>query len=34
MYVPYGAVDEDMAGTWFAHQAVKYLKEKKDQPFF
>jgi choline-sulfatase len=32
---PFGAVDEDMAGTYFARQAVQYLKErKKGQPFF
>ncbi len=32
--LPYGAVDADMAGTWFAEQAVRYLQENKDRPFF
>jgi len=31
---PYGAVDRDMAGTWFAEQAVEYLKQKREKPFF
>lgn len=31
---PYGAVDADMSGTYFAEQAVKYLEEKRDKPFF
>jgi arylsulfatase A-like enzyme len=31
---PYGAVDADMSGTFFAEQAVKYLGEKRDKPFF
>jgi choline-sulfatase len=34
MAAPYPAVDEDMAGTWFARQAIKYLEEHKDRPFF
>jgi choline-sulfatase len=32
--LPYPAVDEDMAGTYFANQSIKYLKENKDEPFF
>jgi choline-sulfatase len=31
---PYGAVDADMAGTWFAEQAARYLHEPRDRPFF
>src|SRR5262245_18810573 len=31
---PFGAVDADMGGTYFAEQAVKYLGEKRDRPFF
>ncbi len=34
MTVPLAAVDEDMAGTWFARQATEFLEQKKDQPFF
>lgn len=34
MTAPYPAHDEDMAGTYFANQAIKFLEEKKDQPFF
>jgi choline-sulfatase len=31
---PYGAVDADMGGTYFAEQASRYLREKRDRPFF
>ncbi len=34
MYYPYGAYDEDMAGTWFARQGQKYLREHRENPFF
>lgn len=34
-YRPYGAYDEDMPGTWFAHKAVEYLNQQEDdRPFF
>jgi arylsulfatase A-like enzyme len=33
-YLPYGAIDQDMAGSWFAREAVKFLEEKKNDPFF
>jgi choline-sulfatase len=33
-YQPYGAVDADMAGTYFARQATQYLQEKRERPFF
>lgn len=32
--LPWGLVDDDMPGTWFAHQAVEYLNQNKDEPFF
>jgi choline-sulfatase len=32
--LPYGAVDEDMAGTYFARETISYLKQNKDDPFF
>jgi choline-sulfatase len=32
--LPYPAVDEDMAGTYFARETINYLKENKDGPFF
>jgi choline-sulfatase len=32
--LPYGARDQDMSGTFFAHQAVRYLRERGDKPFF
>src|SRR5262249_51385319 len=32
--LPYPAVDDDMAGTWFANQPIQYLKENKSTPFF
>jgi choline-sulfatase len=32
--LPYPAVDEDMAGTFFARRAVSFLEENKDRPFF
>ena len=31
---PYGAVDADMAGTWFAEQAAEYLNQQHEKPFF
>lgn len=31
---PYPATDEDMIGTFFAKQAVKYLEQAHPQPFF
>jgi choline-sulfatase len=34
MYVPYGAYDKDMAGTWFAEKAAEYLKTEREEPFF
>jgi choline-sulfatase len=33
-YLPFGAVDADMAGTYFAHEAARYLQAKRDRPFF
>jgi arylsulfatase A-like enzyme len=32
--LPYGARDEDMAGTFFARHAERYLNERRDKPFF
>jgi choline-sulfatase len=32
--LPFGAVDEDMAGTYFAREAERYLAERRGQPFF
>src|SRR5689334_16221676 len=32
--LPFGAVDADMPGTWFAEEAVRYLASRGDQPFF
>jgi choline-sulfatase len=32
--LPYGAVQADMAGTWFVEKAEEYLKEKRERPFF
>ena len=34
MCVPYGALDEDMHGTFFAQEAAKFLQAKRDKPFF
>ena len=34
MCVPYGAVDEDMHGTYFAQEAAKFLQAERAQPFF
>jgi choline-sulfatase len=34
MVHPFGAVDADMAGTYFAGEAARYLQEKRDRPFF
>jgi choline-sulfatase len=31
---PFGAADEDMAGTFFAVRAAQYLAERRDRPFF
>jgi len=31
---PFGAVDADMAGTYFAEQAVQYLQQQREKPFF
>jgi choline-sulfatase len=31
---PYGAVDEDMAGTFLAERAADYLRQRRDKPFF
>ncbi len=33
MYYPYGAYDEDMAGTWFARKAQEFLRGHVDKPF-
>lgn len=33
-YLPYGAYDEDMAGTWFARNAQRFMQEHLDKPFF
>jgi choline-sulfatase len=32
--LPFGAVDEDMAGTWFAREAARYPGERRGRPFF
>jgi choline-sulfatase len=32
--LPYPAVDADMAGTYFANEAVKYLQQHRGEPFF
>jgi arylsulfatase A-like enzyme len=32
--LPFGARDEDMAGTFFARQAGEYLHQRRDKPFF
>jgi choline-sulfatase len=34
LYRSFGAVDADMAGTYFAREAARYLSERKDRPFF
>ena len=34
MYLPYGAMDEDMPGTYFARRAAEFLAEKRSGPFF
>jgi choline-sulfatase len=31
---PVGMVDADMAGTFFAQEAVRFLRERRDRPFF
>ncbi|MGH7170149.1 MAG: sulfatase family protein [Gemmataceae bacterium] len=33
-YLPFAARDEDMTGTFFAHQAADYLRQRRDKPFF
>lgn len=32
--LPFGARDEDMAGTFFADRAVRYLRDRREKPFF
>ncbi len=32
--LPFGAHDEDMAGTFFARRAADYLRQRRDKPFF
>lgn len=32
--LPFGARDEDMAGTYFARQAARHLQQRRDKPFF
>lgn len=32
--LPFGARDEDMAGTYFARQAAQHLQQRRDKPFF
>src|SRR5262249_5042200 len=32
--LPFGAVEEDMAGTWFAAQAGDYLSRRHEKPVF
>jgi len=34
MYLPYGATDAEMAGTFFAERAADYIKQKRQRPFF
>lgn len=34
IYVPFGAWDADMAGTYFARQGAEFLAKKHDRPFF
>jgi len=31
---PFGAVDSDMVGTYFAEQAIRYLQQAREKPFF
>jgi arylsulfatase A-like enzyme len=33
-YLPFGAADEDMAGTYFAREATRYLERRRGRPFF
>jgi len=33
-YLPYGATDEDMAGTYFARRAAEFIAERRSGPFF
>ncbi len=32
--LPFGAVEEDMAGTWFANEAAAYFRQPHEKPFF
>ena len=32
--VPFGRYDDDMPGTWYARQAIDFIKDNKDRPFF
>ncbi len=32
--LPYGATDDDMAGTFFAQEAARYLEGRRERPFF
>jgi choline-sulfatase len=32
--LPFGLADADMPGTWFAQQAIEFLNQHKDEPFF
>jgi len=34
MYVPYGAWDADMAGTFFAQKGAEFLAKERSRPFF
>ncbi|MFH1923316.1 MAG: sulfatase [Planctomycetota bacterium] len=34
IYVPYGAWDAEMAGTFFAQEGAKFLAQKREKPFF
>ncbi|MEA1951175.1 MAG: sulfatase-like hydrolase/transferase [Planctomycetota bacterium] len=34
MYDPFGAVDADMPGTFFARRAAAFVEQKRDRPFF
>ncbi|HSW44491.1 MAG TPA: sulfatase-like hydrolase/transferase [Phycisphaerae bacterium] len=31
---PQGLYDDEMAGTWYAREAVAFMKENRDRPFF
>ncbi len=34
MYVPFGAVDEDILGTFFANEAAGFIERDRHRPFF